>query len=402
MTDWQAMTKRTLAGLETCDAIYRPTNFWRPGVRQLLDDLEANGLDSFKSWAGARFWFYPTYGHGFVDAAIDSTFDFAATANPAVEKPWFRSALSGTHQARRDFDAARLAWDQSRWPFDIEGLGESEVGKPPEFYRLDTPHGSGWTRPYLNYLLCLAALSRHVDAPPRRFLEIGGGFGVLGEIVMSRDPEARYVNLDLPPLMTVSSYYLNRLFDGRVALYDHAIADTGPLVSWSSGCLPNWRIGDIAGDFDVFFNAFSFQEMEPEVVAHYISKVAAMRVPYALSLNSRRGKPRARKGQAIGVVDPVTSGRIVSMFEDHGYELLARYGNPLLQSAAELVILRRKGLTSRPPTALAARPDAALNDYRIRPIGASRSTTLRTFAHEWVPPKILRGMRRVRRWMAAR
>jgi hypothetical protein len=59
--------------------------------------------------------------------------------------------------------------------------------------------------------------------------------------------------------------------------------------------LPNWRIEDITGAFDVFVNAFSFQEMEPDVVAHYIATVAAKNPSYVVSLNSKAGKPVAKK-----------------------------------------------------------------------------------------------------------
>jgi hypothetical protein len=52
----------------------------------------------------------------------------------------------------------------------------------------------------------------------------------------------------------------------------------------------------------------------------------------------------------VGVIEPVTSDRIVAMFEAHGYETLGRHGDPLVQSSGEVVVLRRKGLTSRPAT----------------------------------------------------
>jgi putative sugar O-methyltransferase len=404
-TDWNALTSRTLAGIETCDAIYRPTNFWGPGVERLLNDLEAIGLASFKSWPSAASWFYPSYGSGFTNATIDSTFEFAATVNESVRKPWFTNALNGSYQAKRDFDAARLTWDQSRWPFDIEGFGESRIGQPGQLYWLTESKRAGLTKPYLTYLLCLAALSRYLDAPPRSFLEIGGGYGVLGEILMSRDPEARYVNLDIPPLLTVSSYYLDALFDGRITVYDDSIADSGPIVLPGSACLPNWRIGDVDDDFDVFINTFSFQEMEPEVVEHYVSLVSAKQVPYVVSLNSKLGKPKAGDGAEIGVIDPVTSDRIVAMYAERGYELLGVHGDPLIQSAAELAILRRKGVSATPAKPLPPGPDSAAIDDRQTPSERSRDSRQRAhpprtwlveFGREWLPPAILRGLRRIR------
>ena len=52
MSHWKEQTEQLLSGLETCDPIYRPTNFWAPGVRQLSAALQAQGLESFKSWPG--------------------------------------------------------------------------------------------------------------------------------------------------------------------------------------------------------------------------------------------------------------------------------------------------------------------------------------------------------------
>jgi len=342
MPGWTDQSKQLVLGLEKCKPIYRPTNFWAPGLRQLSADLEAHGLESFKSWPGASTWFYPVYGSGFTNATIKATFDHARSINPRTREAWLSGALNGSLEAKRDFDAARLAWDQTRWPFDLEGYGESRVGRPPQRYRLTGSDDVGWGKPYLNYLLCLAALSRHLEAEPTRFLEIGGGFGTLGEIVLQRNDAARYVNLDIPPLVTVAAYYLAELFGHDRVLLPADAPEHGPIEVANSACLPNWRLPDIVGPFDVFMNAFSFQEMEPDVVEHYVQAVADLDVQYAVSFNSVLGKPKKVEGSEGGVLDPVTSSRIIEMFERRGYRLLHTYRDPLVVSAAEVAVLERR------------------------------------------------------------
>jgi putative sugar O-methyltransferase len=336
---WAAITRRSLDEIDGVDPLYRPTNFWQPGLRQLLADMDERGLATFKSWPSAAYWFYPTYGGGVRSDAATAAIERALEVQPDIQRAHLREAFSGASDARRDLEVARLIWDQRRWPFRVMARGESTVGDPPQRYRLERDQ-RGWTKPYLNYLLCLAALSRHVDRPPRSFLEIGGGFGVLGEILLRRFPDARYVDLDIPPLLTVASWYLRELAGDRVDVYDAAWS--GPLRGDRSAVLPPWRIGDVTGPFDVFVNCFSFQEMEPHVVANYVAKVAAKDVSYVVSLNSRHGKPKAAESE-IGVVEQVTSSWIVAMFEQHGYELCRAYGQPHIRSAGELVVLRRKG-----------------------------------------------------------
>ena len=342
MSQWLDENEQLQGGLETCEPIYRPTSFWAPGLRRLSADLHTRGLESFKSWPGASTWFYPVYGSGFSSATIRATFDHAKSINPKARENWVSSALNGSLEARRDFDAARLAWDQDRWPFDIEGYGESRVGQPPQRYRMTGTDEVGWGRPCLNYLLCLAALSQQVEVEPTSFLEIGGGFGTLGEIVMPRNGAARYVNVDFPPLLTVAAYYLVELFGQDRVMLPTEAPEHGPIKVAGSACLPSWRLPDVVGPFDVFMNSFSFQEMEPDVVDHYINVVAALGVRYAVSYNSVHGKPKKVEGHEGGVLDPMTSSRIIDMFERRGYHLLRTYRDPLVVSAAEIAVLERR------------------------------------------------------------
>lgn len=342
-SDELARARRDLDALmrqiEGCPPEFRPTNFWGPGVDQLLDDVATMGFDRFKSWPSATFWFYPTYGDGFRYATIGVVYESVKEVNPSISLPRLRSVLGGSQEARRDLHAVQLAWNHDRWPFDLDDFGESNYASPPQRYPL-MQTAVGWTRPYLNYLLCLTALSNHVDSPPRSFLEIGGGFGVLGEILHARDAEVRYVDCDIPPLISVAAHYLQQVTSVPVAAPSEL--PEGEVVIDGLGCLPSWRLPDLRGDFDVFVNSYSFQEMEPDVVANYIRLVAQGGVRYVVSLNSRAGKRRAEEGKAGGAIDPVTSEFIVERFGEYGFEVAGRYGEPLLVSAGELVVLRRR------------------------------------------------------------
>ena len=176
---------------------------------------------------------------------------------------------------------------------------------------------------------------------PRSFLEIGGGFGVLGEIVLSRDPSARYVDLDIPPLHSVASFYLASILGRENVVLSSDVPSTGTLeLTGQNAILPSWRMPDIRGSFDVFVNSFSFQEMEPDVVQNYLSLVANLDVKYIVSLNSFAGKPNAANHE-IGVLDAVTSQRIIDWSTEFGYAVCGRYRSPLVKSAGEIVILKR-------------------------------------------------------------
>lgn len=336
------MTDRSLDELAKASEMFRPTNFWGPGLEQLLGDMRSMGLDRFKRWPMGHIWFNPIYGNGWSDARVEAVHKWAvAQAHPQAQLPYMKRTLNGSQEARRDFDSAVTGWNQDRWPFDVVTVGESSVGSPPQAFSVVDGESARFGRAYANYMTCMAALSRHVDAPPTSFLEIGGGFGVLGEILMSRNPQTRYVDLDIPPLLTVASYYLRELFGDRVTVYDDAIPASGPITVPQSGVLPNYRIDDLEGEFEVFVNSFSFQEMEPDVVDNYIGKVCEKGLQYAVSFNSRAGKPKAEKSGDWGALDPVKSSDIVDMFSARGFRLLKAYDSPYVRSAGQLVVLRR-------------------------------------------------------------
>lgn len=349
LTDWNELTERTLAELREAPEHFRPTNFWGPGLEALLRDMREEGLENFKSWPTARVWFHPVYSAGFTKESIQELTDSIGATNPLVRGEALWRTLSGRQEALRDFDVACAMWDQENWPFDITGRGESRRGNPPEIHRLVRADPKiGYGRAHLNYLLVLAALSRHVKKRQRSFLEIGGGFGALGEVVLSRDRRARYVNLDIPPLCTVSSYYLSERFPGLFETYQGELAEPGPISVERNAVLPNYRIDDLTDDFEVFVNTYSFQEMEPDVVERYVDAVCKRGIKWAVSLNSREGKPKAAAAGEWGALDPVTSDAIVGMFEARGFSLVGSYDEPLVRSAGRVVVLKRDGIDEVP------------------------------------------------------
>ncbi len=341
---WSSMLRLSMEQLCDADPLYAPTDFWQPGVRKLLGDLETRGLDSFKSWPSSHFFFYQLYAPVFTNAMVAEVMPLLRETNPRAPERWYNGHLVGASEANRDMDIALGQQHRDCLPIDIEAHGESSIGKPPQHYRPFTKDGSAYGRPYLNYLKLLTGVSRYVDFPVRSVLEICGGFGVMGEILMSSMPEVQYVDIDIPPLGTVAHYYLANRFPERTLLSGLDTAKGTPVhlePGGPSACLPAWELPKLTGQADLFVNAFSFQEMEPHVVSNYAKQIARLDTKLVVSLNTRAGKPM-KADNAIGVQEQVTSNSIVSTFEALGYETVARIGRPAAPPQAELVVLRRR------------------------------------------------------------
>lgn len=333
--------------LERSGPPFKPTNFWRPAVEALQRDLQSRGIEHFKSWPSSRSFFYPCYGQGFSYAMFDALWPAIKARNARATEGWVKGRLIGSQDANHDFDTALAYFDGTKAELNLSAHGESDIGSPPQRYALHGPGGPTYGKPYLNYLKILAALSTVAEGPLRTFLEVGGGFGVLGEILSHHYPNSVYIDVDIPPLVSIASWYLRKVAPDA--------ATTGPLdepgfvlksdEAWRRGfvaCLPSWKLPEIpSGKVDVFVNSFSFQEIEPEAVEAYCDIIATIAPRYVVSLNSRAGKPLAKPGRPVGMVKQTTSAFIQSQFAARGYVLVRRFGRPAAPPQAELAVLRR-------------------------------------------------------------
>lgn len=159
-------------------------------------------------------------------------------------------------------------------------------------------------------------------------MEIGGGYGTLGEIFLQASNQNFYVNVDIPPLAAVSENYLCRVFGDEQALVyeqsrDLEVIDLGYLrKKYKAVVLCPWQLPKVKGSVDLFANFISFQEMEPDVVANNAKLVQPLIKKYPLLRNSASGKPIARIASELGVLEPVTTDFIVEQFDD--FEVIGR------------------------------------------------------------------------------
>src|SRR5262249_46374696 len=108
--------------------------------------------------------------------------------------------FSGRSQAERDYTVF-LAADPHGTPH-LGDVSESDVGRPWAQFTFD---GKRYSCSFLNYLRGLSYLKKLTEiSGVHDVLEIGGGYGTLGEIFLKADPRAFYVDVDIPPVAAVA------------------------------------------------------------------------------------------------------------------------------------------------------------------------------------------------------
>ena len=234
------------------------------------------------------------------------------------------ASTPGAFLAASDYRAFR-AGDRKECPPNLENCTESYVGFPDEHWEFG---GKQYSRSMLNYLNGLVFLKQHIDTTQiERVIEIGGGFGTLGEILLGdSDRDYTYVDVDIPPTALAATYYLGTLFPKKFYGFQTARdADQIHVDHLDGKCavICPWQLKKLHGSFDLAVNFISFQEMEPAVVENYVAQLAKLNCRFVLIRNLREGKSKRASNHCAGVENPICGPDYDRMFESSGYKLVA-------------------------------------------------------------------------------
>ena len=227
----------------------------------------------------------------------------------------------------------------SRKPY-LHHFSESSYGNPVEQFTFDERN---FSRSSLNCLLGLFMWKNHVeDLEELNVLEVGGGFGSLGEILASAG-FLRWKYIDIPPNSFIAEKYLSAVLGAsNIAGYadtqsiGEIVIDELPIAS----ALCSWQVQKLVAHIDLFVNFISFQEMEPPVASNYLLHVDRLNAKWILLRNLREGKQLLSADCSVGVKTPTKSKDYIQMLPDYrlieqnvipfGFQTIDGYNSELL------------------------------------------------------------------------
>jgi len=311
--------------LKKQNKLYQPSQFWKENINKFFAIFEKKGIKNFRSNSLANNFFIPLY-HLRREKNADKFFQIIKKQkkkSPKLAAELTRQ-LSGYNHALADYRTFKASDNSNKLPF-IHLFSENSAGKPKEQFNFD---GRLYSRSSLNYLLGISCLKKITkNFTPKKVLEIGGGFGILGHILgLSKVSNLKYINLDLPPLSLISEIYLKKSFgDNKVTDSFKKIKKKNifikKLKKFSS--LPSWKIENLKGDIDLFVNFISFQEMEPYILKNYIKNILRLKPKYILLRNLREGKQKITKKNSIGVKRQIKTHLYISLLKKN-YNLIMK------------------------------------------------------------------------------
>ncbi|MBI4183315.1 MAG: putative sugar O-methyltransferase [Proteobacteria bacterium] len=312
-----------LADTKAAPVLYRPTNYWKVYEEQFMSELAQMGLRDFRR---RRNSVLQSFGASDLREPL-VTFDLRRLRYvnnrvfrriPRWETLLARLSawLAGAVAVRDDLGVEglqRLAisvCEDAATPVPsarpVSDLEMSIEGGPEEVFEY---HGRTYSIPFLSYYLRYVFASRFIDLETIAiFAELGVGLGRQVEVIHKLHPRVTILAFDIPPQLYVAHQYLSAVFPDDVLDY----RDTRLLVGLT-GLAPGkiyilgaWQFPQIATiSVDLFWNAGSFQEMEPEVVGNYLGLVRGS-VGAVFLQQLMEGKEVAARPGVHGVLAPTT------------------------------------------------------------------------------------------------
>ena len=301
--------KRLKQQQEMQESVFRPTKFWEHAAAALMTCITKNDIQNFRRDPACLSYFVPTYGHpgiGLPDEIHSEILQIAGRCTEKKHKLILENFLRGHYHALADYKVISSAQDNCNTDL-FRNYKESRIGNPTEQFEFD---GSMTSRAAQNYMLGLLFLLMHdSQAKFSKVVEIGGGYGAMGELLFKSNLKSQtYVNFDIPPTCVYADFYLKGALPEIYAQEVDDIWEEDRSIDSLKGVFvrPNWDVTKLQGTVDLFVNFHSFQEMEPHVTKRYISELFRWKPEYLLLRNIKEGKQLATASSA-GVEKPTTS-----------------------------------------------------------------------------------------------
>ena len=197
----------------------------------------------------------------------------------------------------------------------IESIETSTFGAPSDLFSIG---GKNYTLQFLSYYLRYCFVQQH-----RKFngdeviVELGSGSGFQLEVLKKMYPELSILCFDLPSPLFLCEFYLGKVFEnGVVSSSENIDKQSLDFQKGKINMFGNWQFPLLENqEIDIFWNAASFGEMEPHIVANYLSIIKGNASSIYL-LQARQGK---ESSQTSGVVKKILFEDYKSMLD--GYAL---------------------------------------------------------------------------------
>lgn len=255
---------------------FRATSYWENYEKQILDTLEVLDYENLRSGK------YPVLGtFGFIDV------DYFINPNTPF---WKSSIIKFIHkyiiaeryilpyrQSKKNIQ--EIAFHHCEMlakltnSISLKEIEVSTYGNPKDIFVFNNKkYSMSFLRHYVRYCYCNDYLNFKGD---EIIIELGSGSGYQVELLKKLYPNLTILCFDLPLQLFLAEKYLNKALDSKdIVSFNETLKwkDLSKIEKGKVHFLSNWQMPLLKNfKFNLFWNAASFGEMEPEVVENYLS-----------------------------------------------------------------------------------------------------------------------------------
>jgi putative sugar O-methyltransferase len=306
--------------MKQSSSLYNPTNYWAYYEKVLMPELEVQGLTDFRRRKRSVLRSF-----GATDNIEKPLADLRASRilynKVTAAIPGFTGLLKGASKAISGVISLFTGWKNKivTAPYyfceqlgrkyhakPLNSLNCSDAGNPED--RIEVG-GRLYTSKMLYYYQRYVYAQRFIDFNKVEVLaELGSGSGKSIEVLKKFYPHITFVLFDISPQLYVCEQWLKAVFPGDVVSYRECreMKSLDNLQKGKIYVFGAWHFPLLSQrKVDLFWNCASFQEMEPDVVANYLSYVNESADKVFL-LEKMNGKELAKTEGEKGVIEPVT------------------------------------------------------------------------------------------------
>ena len=313
------------------DYLYKPSEFWKSANFKIFTSIiKKKNFNNFKSIKINLNFFIPTYKYFFdINRKFLKKF-FSEFKISKKKKLFFLSYINGYQGALSDYRTFKSSIEQSD-RLGLINFNESKYCNPSERFNFE---GRNYSKSALNYLLGMSFFQNNTKTYlPKVILEIGGGYGTLGEILkQSKIKNFKYIDVDIVPMISIAKFYLAKVYKMKKFQKFEKFEKSKKIKINKLdkiNFLCPWHLTKLDGKISLFVNFISFQEMEPEIVKNYLSIIVKLKPRYILLKNLREGKNTKPKSYIVNkvfskkVLKPVKSS-LYHKYLDRFYRLIKK------------------------------------------------------------------------------
>jgi len=283
-----------LEAYRTAPQEFQATSYWESYEKGILATISAMDLDELRS---GRYKIFSTFGFSDTVYSWQGKSSVAERAVLRLFTAMFSNIRDIAPYKVRITDIRELAYHHCELMCElanarpISSIEVSTFGNPGDLFEVS---GRRYSMTFLNYYLRYCFAQKTVSMTGEEcVVELGSGSGYQLEVLKKLYPDMTILCFDLPAQIYLCETYLTEALGSECVVSTEETLDWQDLSGVRKGKVHffgNWQFPLLRDlPIDVFWNAASFGEMEPDVVENYLRYLTA-NTQWIYLLQARHGK----------------------------------------------------------------------------------------------------------------